>query len=356
MPKRAISPGRAMALGPVDAEIRLRLAGAVQLGPDAGVVRRKRAVRQARPEVADVVVEARRAGRIDAVVRVIHEFEVRAEMRPPAEVALVVQAQRPDDRRRIDQVMERRLTVEHEVDALAVVELGDLIGGIAFDLGRRSLGPERGGDDEAAHGQGSGLGAADAQGEAAARQGFGPLERRVHRHRPTARLDLALQGQHVAVGVEDAGLGRQQAHQGAGLRLQRMHLLGRQHLQTLDAVDLGLSGHALHAGDLGLAGGHDDLAALVIGDAVRVEERVHQAPAGHAQLGFQRTGGIVEAAVDHLGIARGDALADEMLAFQHQHIVAALGQGVAAGQAHGAGADDGGIEIELGRHADPYLG
>src|SRR5690606_24768332 len=60
--------GQAVHVRPVDAEIRLWLAGAVQLRPDARIVGDQRAVRQAGPELADVGVESFRRLRLDPIV------------------------------------------------------------------------------------------------------------------------------------------------------------------------------------------------------------------------------------------------------------------------------------------------
>jgi hypothetical protein len=52
--------------------------------------------------------------------------------------------------------------------------------------------------------------------------------------------------------------------------------------------------------------------------------------------------------VDHLGIARRNALADVALGLQHRDDQPALGEGVATGQAHGASANHDSVEIEFG--------
>jgi hypothetical protein len=51
--------------------------------------------------------------------------------------------------------------------------------------------------------------------------GLGPFERRGDDHRAARVLDLALQGQHVAVAVEQAALGRQDGRVGVQAGLQR---------------------------------------------------------------------------------------------------------------------------------------
>src|SRR5438445_539171 len=72
--EQAAQAGQAVAVGAVDAEVRLRLAGAVQLGPDAGVVGAEGAVGKAGPEVAHIVVEAAGARRVDVVVLHLDEL------------------------------------------------------------------------------------------------------------------------------------------------------------------------------------------------------------------------------------------------------------------------------------------
>ena len=120
------------------------------------------------------------------------------------------------------------------------------------------------------------------------------------------------------------------------------------------AIGGGLVEDGLKARHLVRLGGHDQLAALGVVDLVQVEEGIHQSPPDRAETRLQRAGRIVEPAVDHLGIARRDALADVALLFQHRHDQAAPGEGVAAGQAHGPRPNNDGVEIEvLGHLASP---
>lgn len=78
----------------IDDEIALRLAGAVQLGPNAGIVWLQRAVRQRRPEAAHNFVEACSACGIDFVVFVIDPFKIGAEASDAAEIAPIMGAER----------------------------------------------------------------------------------------------------------------------------------------------------------------------------------------------------------------------------------------------------------------------
>ena len=52
-------------------------------------------------------------------------------------------------------------------------------------------------------------------------------------------LGLALQGEHVGVAVDDAGLGREQGGGADQIGLQRQCLGTRQHAHALNAVGLG---------------------------------------------------------------------------------------------------------------------
>jgi hypothetical protein len=55
--------------------------------------------------------------------------------------------------------------------------------------------------------------------------------------------------------------------------------------------------------DLGLVGGHDQLAAFAVVDLVAVEEGVERPPTLDAESRLHRAGRIVEAGVDDLGVA-----------------------------------------------------
>jgi hypothetical protein len=133
MPNRATRPVDPVVLAVAKLEVRLRLARPMQLGPDAGVVGRQRAVGQAGPEAPDVALELRRLGRIDRIVLGLDIDEVRPEHGLTAQILAVVGAQRAGDRRRIDEPFERRLAGQAEIDALAEMAGGDAVGGIALD-------------------------------------------------------------------------------------------------------------------------------------------------------------------------------------------------------------------------------
>ena len=129
-------------------------------------------------------------------------------------------------------------------------------------------------------------------------------------------------------------------------RFQRARLGAGQVRQVLDLVGHGLVEDGLDARNLALFRRHDQLAAFAVIDLVTVQKGVEGAASLDAEPGLQRTGRIIEAAMDDLGIPGRHALADMRLGLQHQHRQAAPRQGAPAGQAHGPGPDHDGVEIE----------
>ena len=113
-------------------------------------------------------------------------------------------------------------------------------------------------------------------------------------------FDLADQRVHVAVGVEHAAFGRMQRAHRAQRGLQGQGLRGVQAGDAFDPVGFAAGRQRIERGEFTVLRGHDELAALVVGDVVAVEERVQQAPAFDAEACLQRTGRVVQAGVDHL--------------------------------------------------------
>jgi hypothetical protein len=137
--------------------------------------------------------------------------------------------------------------------------------------------------------------------------------------------------------VEHAALGRVQRAHGAQRRLQGQGLRGVQAGDALHAIGFGACGQRIERCQFAVLRGHDELAALVVGDMVAVEKLVQQAPAFHAEARLQRARRVVQAGVDHLGVARGDARAHAALALQHGHAKALARQRIATRQAHRTG-------------------
>ena len=85
-------------------------------------------------------------------------------------------------------------------------------------------------------GDGAGIVAAGRQAEQARGVALDALDRTAQHDRAAVGLDVALQRQHVAVAVDDAGGGRQQGRNAGDLRLQRAGRVGAERLQVGDAV------------------------------------------------------------------------------------------------------------------------
>lgn len=114
----------------------------------------------------------------------------------------------------------------------------------------------------------------------------------------------------------------------------------RQHLHVGDAVGLGM---CLDGGELGhlLRPRRDDqLAAIAMRDAAAAAVVVELVLAGDAELRHQAAGGIIDAGMDHLTVARGGDGADGVGSFQHDDFAARFRQSAGDGEANDAGADD----------------
>ena len=173
----------------------------------------------------------------------------------------------------------------------------------------------------------------------------GAQERRIEHDRATVGFDLAGQCVHVAVRVEYTAFGRVQRSHGAQGRLHGQRLRAVQACDALDLVGLAAHGQRHQGRQFAVLRRHDELAALVEGDMMALEEGVEQTPALHAQARLQRPRSVVQAGVDDLGVARRHAGADAAFAFHDGHGFAIARQGVATGQADRAGADNDDVEI-----------
>jgi hypothetical protein len=164
--------------------------------------------------------------------------------------------------------------------------------------------------------------------------GVAPRKGELSTTAPVMRLDLADQRVHESVRVEDPALGRMQRAHGAQGRFQRQGLRGVQAGHAFHPVRLAARGQCVQRREFTVLCGHDELAALVVGDVVAIEEFVHQAPAFHAEARLQRARRVMQAGVDHLGVARGDARPHAALALQNGHAMALARQRITARQAH----------------------
>jgi len=107
----------------------------------------------------------------------------------------------------------------------------------------------------------------------------------------------------------------------------------------------------------GGVGGDDQLAAIAVRHAVLGAVGVKQAPAGHAGLGHQAALGIIDAGVDHLGVARAGLGADAFGGLDDDDLTAGKSQRAGDREADHAGADHHAVDgFERGRtHARMLL-
>lgn len=91
----------------------------------------------------------------------------------------------------------------------------------------------------------------------------------------------------------------QRAH-GAQGRFQRQGLRGVQAGHAFHPVGLAARGQCVQRREFTVLCGHDELAALVVGDVVAIEEFVEQVPAFDAEACLQRAWRVVQTGVDHL--------------------------------------------------------
>src|SRR6516164_11216797 len=110
--------------------------------------------------------------------------------------------------------------------------------------------------------------------------------------------------------VDHAGFRRMQRRDAGKLRFE-LHRGGRiDDHDAFDLVDLCLLEDRLEPFDLARLRRHHELAALAMRYPMRSTELVQHAAAARAVVRAPRSGWIVEARVNHLAVARGNAAAD----------------------------------------------
>ena len=126
--------------------------------------------------------------------------------------------------------------------------------------------------------------------------------------------------------VDDPGGGREQCGVAVKRRLQCARGFTGQRLHVEHAIGFGMRPDRLQL--FGLVGRrcHDQLAAVLVGNAVLAAVMVQGLFAADAHPRHQASGGIVDAGVDHLAVARRGDGADALSRFQHDHLAAGLGQ------------------------------
>jgi hypothetical protein len=89
-----------------------------------------------------------------------------------------------------------------------------------------------------------------------------------------------------------------------------------QPLETFEAVLLAADFEVAQALDFGFCGGDDDLSTNLMSDGVLAAEIGHEPDSAHGKAGFQRTGLVVEAAVEDTAVVRALVAAGAILFFK----------------------------------------
>ncbi|MNQ55865.1 hypothetical protein D3C85_699690 [compost metagenome] len=260
-------------------------------------------------------------------------------------------------RRRVHQMPERRAAAKAEIAALAQSRRWNVLRRQTGDTARHLRRGQPGAVDQFAAAQSHGFGTADVQLETlidtACRQQW-----RMERQRPATGFDIALQRQHQPVGIDNPGGRRPQRGDAGQRRFKLPRLIGVQPLQVINAVAPPLFQQHLQGRTLRFNGGDDQLAQALIADAALIAEGVEALLALHAQLRLEAAAGVIDAGVDHFGIARADARADTFCGFEHNHFAPAHGHRPGDRQPDHTGPDHHAIDIDAAlpcTHVKPTL-
>ena len=150
---------------------------------------------------------------------------------------------------------------------------------------------------------------------------------------------------HERLGVEDAALGRPESRDRRHRRLTRVDEAGVDELQPFDAVRRAAPRERLELIVLAGVMRNNQLAAFHVGNGMLRAELVQQAPTLDAQPRFQRTGGIVEAGVNHAAVVRARFEARPSVPLDQAHGVSTHRDGASGGEPGHAGADDGDVNV-----------
>ena len=107
------------------------------------------------------------------------------------------------------------------------------------------------------------------------------------------------------------------------------------------------------AGNFFGSGGHDQLAALFVGDGVLGAEALHGGASGDAVARLERAGAVVEAGVDDAGVVSGLMSSDAVFLVDDDEAVSrkAAGEVEGGGESDDARADDEKVGLAIGHKA-----
>jgi hypothetical protein len=133
-------------------------------------------------------------------------------------------------------------------------------------------------------------------------------------------LGVAKQRQHKGVGVDDAGRGRQQRTLRDQRGLERARLLAAEPDEIGDTVGLGLGFRRGELADLFRVHRHQELPASLVRDAELPAKLVQHRIAVDAEPRLVEPRRIIDAGMDDFAVARTDAGANRILAFDDDHL------------------------------------
>ncbi len=168
---------------------------------------------------------------------------------------------------------------------------------------------------------------------------FALLQRAFQSQHCPVRLGIAEIGEHQRVAVDDSRRGRIQRGDAMQLGLERERLLACHRNDVGDAIRVGFFLNGSQFRKLGVARRHDQLPGSLVGHAVAHAVFVKKLPARDAAARLERSLRVVDAGVDHLGIARAGVRADGVFALENDDLAPGEREGARDREADRPGAD-----------------
>jgi hypothetical protein len=141
------------------------------------------------------------------------------------------------------------------------------------------------------------------------------LQRALQREHGAGALGVAEVGEHERVAVDDAGGRRVQRRDRAQLRLHAAHFAEADRGHVGDAIGMRLAADPLQLLELRVLGGDDQLAAAAVRHAALGAVGVQALAPRDAGARLERALRVIDAGMDHLGVARAGMRADRVLGF-----------------------------------------
>jgi len=115
--------------------------------------------------------------------------------------------------------------------------------------------------------------------------------------------------------ISDAFLGHVNGGDAGGVRFDFFDFVAIEFAQAFKAVGIAAFPETFESGQFVGSGGDDDFAALLVGDLVLAAESEHLLQTANGELGFVRTGFVIEAGVEDAAVVAGLVLAEGLFFF-----------------------------------------